>query len=202
MVDVLEPTPTPEPEPDPEERSTRGRTVLLISLAVAAVVVLLVVVFAKVKGGAPDTAATPLIDEPAPTVQATTIDGKSFNLADRKGSWVVVNFFATWCPPCVQEHPELLRFQQGQAGQADGAELVTVVNNDDPATVRKFFAANGGNWPVLEDPNGAIYVSFGVAKVPETWIIDPNGYVRARIITTVSADGLAKIVNQLKTLES
>jgi cytochrome c biogenesis protein CcmG/thiol:disulfide interchange protein DsbE len=198
MVDVIEPT----SEPEPREPSTRGRTVLLISLAVAAVLVLLVVVFAKVKGGAPDTAATPLIDQPAPAVQATTINGTSFNLADRKGSWVVLNFFGTWCPPCVQEHPELVRFAQGQATQPDGAELVTVVNNDDPATVRKFFADNGGSWPVLEDPNGSIYVSFGVAKVPETWIIDPNGYVRARIITTVTADSLAKLVNQLKTLES
>src|SRR5262249_17516025 len=146
----------------------------------------------------PDTAATSLLDQPAPAVQTTTIDGAPFDLAQRKGSWVVLNFFGTWCPPCVQEHPELLRFQQAQSQQAGGAELVTVVNNDDPATVKKFFADKGGDWPVLEDPKGQIYVSFGVAKVPETWIIDPNGFVRARIITTVTADGLAKILNQLK----
>jgi cytochrome c biogenesis protein CcmG/thiol:disulfide interchange protein DsbE len=199
VVDVVEPPEASTPE---EDGSPRGRTVLFIALGVAAVLVLLVVVFAMVKGGAPDTAATPLIDQPAPAVEATTINGQSFDLSTRRGSWLVLNFFATWCPPCVQEHPELLRFARSQQSQADGAELVTVVNNDDPATVRTFFAKNGGTWPVLEDPNGAIYVSFGVAKVPETWIIDPNGFVRARIITTVTADELAKIINGLKAAPS
>ena len=51
---------------------------------------------------------------------------------------------------------------------------------------------------MLQDPNGEIYVSFGVSKVPETWIIDPNGYVRFRSIATVTADGLAAVLNQLK----
>jgi cytochrome c biogenesis protein CcmG/thiol:disulfide interchange protein DsbE len=64
--------------------------------------------------------------------------------------------------------------------------------------VRQFFKDNGGNWPVLQDPGGAIYVSFGVSKVPETWIIDPNGYVRFRSISTVTAEGLVAVLNQLK----
>ena len=92
---------------------------------------MLVVVFALAKSGARDTAKTPLLDQPAPAVRATTIDGQPFDLSQRKGSWVVLNFFGTWCPPCVQEHPELLRFATAQAQQPDGAELVTVVNNDD-----------------------------------------------------------------------
>jgi cytochrome c biogenesis protein CcmG/thiol:disulfide interchange protein DsbE len=98
----------------------------------------------------------------------------------------------------VQEHPELLRFATAQAQQADGAELITVVNNDSVQNVKDFFSKNGGDWPVLQDPNGEVYVSFGVSKVPETWIVDPNGYVRFRSIATVTADGLATVLNQLK----
>jgi len=194
MADVIDDVEEAPQGPPPR----RGRTVLFTALGVAVVLAILVVVFAQAKSGARDTAATPLLDQPAPAVRATTIDGKPFDLSQRKGSWVVLNFFGTWCPPCVQEHPELLRFATAQAQQADGAELITVVNNDSVQNVKDFFAKNGGDWPVLQDPNGEVYVSFGVSKVPETWIIDPNGYVRFRSIATVTADGLATVLNQLK----
>ena len=196
MADVQVET---QPEPEPAEQpAPRGRTVLFTALAVAAVMVVLIAVFALAKGGSKDSAKTPLMDQPAPAVVTTTIDGQPFDLSQRRGSWVVLNFFATWCPPCRQEHPDLLRFAAGQAAQPDGAELVTIVNNDTPDAVRQFFRDNGGNWPVLQDPQGAIYVSFGVSKVPETWIIDPNGYVRYRSIATVTADSLASVLAQLK----
>jgi cytochrome c biogenesis protein CcmG/thiol:disulfide interchange protein DsbE len=194
MADVIDDVEEAPQGPPPR----RGRTVLFTALGGAVVLAILVVVFAQAKSGARDTAATPLLDQPAPAVRATTIDGKPFDLSQRKGSWVVLNFFGTWCPPCVQEHPELLRFATAQAQQADGAELITVVNNDSVQNVKDFFSKNGGDWPVLQDPNGEVYVSFGVSKVPETWIVDPNGYVRYRSIATVTADGLATVLNQLK----
>jgi cytochrome c biogenesis protein CcmG/thiol:disulfide interchange protein DsbE len=195
MADVLDETSAEAEEPLP---LPRRRTVLFIAIGVAIVMVALVVVFARVKGGEHDSAKTPLIDQPAPPVDTTTIDGQPFDLSQRKGSWVVLNFFGTWCPPCRQEHPELLRFATAQAQSTDPAELVTIVSNDDPATVRQFFKDNGGDWPVLQDPGGQIYVSFGVSKVPETWIIDPNGYVRFRSIATVTAQGLTDVLNRLK----
>ena len=196
MVDVVT-EPDAEP-PSPSASPRRGRTVLFTTLAVAVVLAVLVAVFAQAKSGSRATARTPLLDQPAPAVRTNTIDGQPFDLSQRKGSWVVLNFFGTWCPPCRQEHPELLRFATSQAQQTDGAELVTVVSNDDPANVRQFFKDNGGDWPVLTDDRGEIYVSFGVSKVPETWIIDPNGYVRFRSIATVTADGLTAVLAQLK----
>jgi cytochrome c biogenesis protein CcmG/thiol:disulfide interchange protein DsbE len=91
--------------------------------------------------------------------------------------------------PCIAEHPSLVRFAQGEAARADGAEFYTVVNDDSDSAVRDFFAANDGDWPKLRDNDGSIAVAFGVAKVPETWIIDPNGFVRLRILGAVT-DGL------------
>jgi cytochrome c biogenesis protein CcmG/thiol:disulfide interchange protein DsbE len=179
----------------------RSRTALVVAVAVGAVLALLLVALAATSDGPNDTADTPLLGTPAPLVQTTTLDGSTFDLSTRRGSWVVLNFFATWCPPCKQEHPELVKFAMGQAAQPDGAELVTVVNNDDPENVRAWFEENGGDWPVLTDPGGRVYVSFGVAKVPETWIVDPDGIIRARIITTVTAEGLAEVLARTKAGE-
>jgi cytochrome c biogenesis protein CcmG, thiol:disulfide interchange protein DsbE len=174
----------------------------LVALGVAAVMVVVMVAFviATRGGGSGDSAETELMNRPAPPVVAETITGEPFDLAARRGSWVVVNFFATWCPPCVAEHPELLRFSRAQQ-EAGGAELVTVINNDDPENVRAFFAENGGleEWPVVDDPQGDVYVDFGVSKVPETWIIDPDGVVRGRIIATVTADSLTRILGALQS---
>ena len=186
----------------PPETLHRRRVAPWVAAGVGALLVALLVVLATSSGGEADSARTPLLGKPAPVVQTDTVDGEPFDLATRRGSWVVLNFFATWCPPCLAEHPELVRFARAQAAQPDRAELVTVVNNDDPANVRAFFDDNGGEWPVLADPGGRVYVGFGVAKVPETWIIDPNGNVAARIVSTVTAEGLAEVLGRLQRGEA
>jgi cytochrome c biogenesis protein CcmG/thiol:disulfide interchange protein DsbE len=64
------------------------------------------------------------------------------------------------------------------------------VYDDDRAAVEEFFAREGGDWPLVYDEDGSIAVSFGISKVPETWIVDPNGIVRQRFISRVTADFL------------
>jgi cytochrome c biogenesis protein CcmG/thiol:disulfide interchange protein DsbE len=177
----------------------RRRVAPYVALAVAVVVGLLIAVAAVAKVGDKETAATPLLGEVAPIVPTQTIDGQPFDLAARRGSWVVLNFFSTWCRPCVEEHPELVRFAQAQDATTDGAELVSVIFNDDVDAVRSFFQERGGTWPKLTDPDGTIQVAYGVAKSPETWVIDPSGVVRARIITTVTSDQLTALIERLRT---
>jgi cytochrome c biogenesis protein CcmG/thiol:disulfide interchange protein DsbE len=208
MADVMTPPPGPPGSgaaPDPSEEpggagstpgggGRRSHVVAAIAIAVAIVLIGLVVVLIQTKP-ATDTASTPLLGQAAPIIRTTTLDGKPFDLGSRRGSWVVLNFFSTECGPCVQEHPELLRFASAQEAQPGGAELYTIVTQPDtPAAVEDFFTKNGGTWPVLDDPGGRIFVSFGVAKVPETWVIDPNGVVRIRTIQQVTADELTKFV--------
>lgn len=155
------------------------------ALGVAVVMVGFVVLLLQTDGETGVGARSPLLGQPAPAVVTSTIDDESFDLARRKGSWVVLNFFNSTCVPCIAEHPALLAFANGEASRADGAEMYTVVNDDSDDAVRAFFAANSGSWPKLRDGDGAIAVAFGVAKVPETWIIDPNGFVRLRIMGSV-----------------
>lgn len=181
----------------------RRRLAPWVALGVAAVIALLFVVLAGAKGGdQADSADTPLMGKFAPAAVGTTLDGQPFELARRKGSWVVLNFFQSTCVPCKEEHPELVRFAAQQRGLgAIGAELYTIVFSDDTVQgVRDFFADNGGDWPIVLDPRGAIGVEFGVNKVPETWVISPDGIVVFRTIDKVTADGLSAQIQQFREL--
>ena len=177
--------------------SRRSRVAPFVAMAVALVCAGLFFVLAGADTGQSETADTPLLNRPAPNAVGEDGDGRTFDLARRKGSWVVVNFFDPECIPCVEEHPELLAFdeQERRLGN-DGAELVTVVFRDDRDGVAEFFSDEGGEWPVVYDDDGSIATGFGVTLVPETWLIDPNGIVRWRTITTVSADQLDSLVDQ------
>ena len=64
-----------------------------------------------------------------------------------------------------------------------------------------FFGANGGGWPKVKDDDGAISVAFGVAKVPETWVIDPNGFVRLRIIGELTEGFLQERIDMMRAAD-
>ena len=108
--------------PSMSEAPRRGRAAPFVAVAVAVVCAGLFFVLAGADRGKTETADTPLLGEPAPEAVGEQADGAVFDLARRKGSWVVVNFFDPECVPCVEEHPELLAFdaqerQLGGAGQ-------------------------------------------------------------------------------------
>jgi cytochrome c biogenesis protein CcmG/thiol:disulfide interchange protein DsbE len=178
--------------------SRRGRAAPFVAMAIALVCAGLFFVLAGADSGKSETADTPLLNRPAPDAVGTLGNGSEFDLARRKGSWVVLNFFDPECVPCVEEHPELVAFdeQEGRHG-SDGAELVTVVFRDDRNGVAEFFADEGGDWPVVYDDDGSIATAFGVTLVPETWVVDPNGIVRWRTINPVTASQLDSVIDQL-----
>ena len=171
--------------------SSRSVSARRLVPVVAAVLVAFFIVLAVSKPRGEADVSSPLIGNPAPAVQSTLVDGGDFDLARRKGSWVVLNFFNSTCVPCRNEHPELVKFADQQATIDGGAELFTVVNDDSDAAVTAFFDKNGGEWGKVRDPDGTIAVAFGVAKVPETWVIDPSGFVRMRVAGEVTASLLS-----------
>lgn len=190
------PAPAAAPAPDVSAvRAGRPRRVApLIVLAVAIVIGAFFIVLARAKNDNSESAFSPLIGKPAPAITAATLDGKSFDLSRRKGSWVILNFFNVTCGPCMQEHPDLVKFQSEQAANGtNAAELYSVVWDDHDGGTADFFRKEHVAWPVLLDKNADIAVAFGVAKVPETWIIDPNGYVVTRSIAPLTDDELTRI---------
>jgi cytochrome c biogenesis protein CcmG/thiol:disulfide interchange protein DsbE len=158
----------------------KRRAALFVAVPLALVMVLLVVVLVTRKSAADRADFSPLIDKAAPEIVGTTLDNKPFNVDQLRGEWVVVNFFATWCVPCQQEHPYLVSFDRRHS-QSKDAQLISVVFNDDISAVRDFYAKNGGDYPVVNGDQGRMALDFSVIRVPDTYIIDPFGIVRARI---------------------
>ena len=169
-----------------------------VAAGVGVVIVALLWVLVQADSGDTVSADSPLLGRPAPMAVSTTTADAPFDLSRRKGSWVVLNFFNSTCVPCIREHPELVEFDRRQTGRADGVELYSVIWDDREANVEAWFQENGGEWPRVRDPDGMIGVAFGVAGVPETWVIDPNGFVRLRILGEVTADFLDQRVDDLR----
>jgi cytochrome c biogenesis protein CcmG/thiol:disulfide interchange protein DsbE len=188
-----------EPEPPALVDARRRPVAPWIALAVAVVLTGLFVVLVGAtpsRGG--EQTDSPLLGRPAPEAVGTLLDGRRFDLSQRKGSWVVLNFFRADCAPCIQEHPALVEFVKEQrALGSDGAEFYSVVVNDTRDDVEQFFAERGGDWPIVFE-HEQIDVAFGVALVPETWIIDPSGVVEVRIISKVSTETLNVTLQQLR----
>ena len=175
------------------------RVAPLITGALALVLALLMWTLLSADPNRTATADTPLLDQPAPAAVGTFEDGTPFDLSRRKGSWVVLNFFTHNCVPCIEEHPELIEFvDQQRALGAAGAEFYSIVQTSTRAEVAAYFDRYGGDWPVVFDDNYDFQLVFGVVQVPETWIIDPNGIVRGRVIGKVEADFLSASIQNMR----
>ena len=187
----------PDPGDDVAEARPRRRTGLIVSALVAVLAVGFVAVLATREPATDRRRDSPLIGKVVPPLAGETLDGGRFDIDGQQGRWVVVNFFATWCVPCRIEHPELDGFARAH-GRTGDAVLVSVLFDDDPAGAREFFERNGGDWPVVLDGDGLIASAFGTPKVPESYLVTPNGRVAAKFTGGVTRDGLDRAIDQIE----
>ncbi len=164
---------------------------------VALVLAFVIYVAATAKPAEQRVADSPLLGKAAPAAAGDVVTGPSGSLADLRGKYVVVNFFATWCVPCRQEHPELVRFAARHAARGD-ATVIQVVYGDRASAVKAFIEKNGGDWPVLDDPKGAIALEWGVRGLPESYLVNPDGVVVAKIIGGASVEGLERLLREVR----
>ncbi len=169
---------------------TSSRRAPIIAGIVGLAVMALVVLFAVSPGGEKGEPSSPLLGKLAPALSGPTISGEDFDIDDHRGQWVLVNFFATWCGPCIVEHPELIEFSERYAGEV---QVVSVVYDEAPEKVEKFFAEKGGDWPVMTEGQTAS-LEYGVKKLPESFLINPSGTVVVKINGGVKADDLSDLL--------
>ena len=194
MTDVAASELAPAPgAPSPPTRHT-ARWVGLTVLVVAAG---LIAVLATRPPAAVVEVQSPLVGKLAPTIHGTTVTGSTFVLPLPPGSFVVVNFFASWCTPCQTEGPELVKFAF-QHSQPGDARMVSVVFDDTISAARSYQATLGATWPTLADPGGALALSFGVRAPPSTFLIAPDGRVVAYIVAPVTAADLNQLIARAK----
>lgn len=177
----------------------RPKIAVFVAIPVLVVMLGFVGVLAFSEPGGRDLTASPLLGRQAPDIAGETIHGETFDLADRRGEWVLVNFFQTTCIPCVREHPELVEFSRIHAEEGD-ASVVSVVFESTVTSVQDFFADNGGDWPVVNDPDGFLALEYGVAGVPESYLIAPDGTVATKIIGGITLPDLETLLDRAQGL--
>jgi len=145
----------------------------------------------------PTVTTRPVLEAPAPENPLTTLEGEAFALADLRGQVVVVNFWATWCPPCVREMPTL------QAFAAENPQVVVLAITDPndgqtPTDIQAFIAEYAlENLQFGLDERGMLRLNFNAYNLPTTFILDAAGVVRFRQIGEVTAADLAYYLGEL-----
>lgn len=181
------------------QRLTAPQLVAAIA-GVAALVALIVVIGLVMRGGNERSGlgiisigrATDVRPRPAPDFVLTSFDGHRIQLSDYRGRVVVLNFWATWCPPCRLEAPVLQR--AAERLEAAGVTILGIDVWDDQAAAVEFLNETGVTYPNAEDTTRLIPVEFGVTGLPETFVIDRQGVLVRRWVGPLNDDDLDNLL--------
>jgi len=152
----------------------------------------------------PDTAAsTPKAAKGklAPEITLNNFNGQSVKLSDYRGKVVILNFWASWCPPCKSEMPELDKAAQEFASGVDAVLLTVNLTDGSRETVdkaRKYIADNKYSMTVLLDTQGRAANAYSITGIPTTYIIDKQGVIINSIVGETTKNALKDYVDKLK----
>jgi peroxiredoxin len=116
--------------------------------------------------------------QPAPVWTLNTLDGKPIALSEMNGQPALINFWASWCPPCIEETPALIEAYNELKGEGRAVEFIGIGTNDEVSNLQKFAANNDVSYVLVADPDGKVSDAYGVLGMPTTVFVDSNGIVR------------------------
>ena len=177
----------------PGERSQR-RKLLFALIPLAAFLSLATLFYVQLDS---DTQRLPsaLIGRPAPQFALPELPGAglpAFTGADlRKGSVTIVNIFASWCGPCRDEHPYLMKLAADDGLKSKGVRIVGLAYKDEPGQSLRFLNGLGNPYALIGvDRSGRVGVEWGVYGVPETFVVKGDGTIAYKFVGPISEQGL------------
>ena len=168
------------------ETEEKGFNIPMAVFVFVAVTVLVIILSLKLNNPSIDFSNQVAIEggTRAPDFNFPGLDGKMIRLADQKGKVVLVNIWATWCPPCVDEMPSMEKLYQKFKGQ-DFEILAVSIDETGLKAVAPFMKKTGLTFPALIDSKGTIKATYGITGVPESFIIDKQGVLIKKIVGPV-----------------
>ena len=128
-----------------------------------------------------------------PKIKVTTLDGKTFDLTAQRGKWVIVNYWATWCVPCIKEMPDISRFVAQHKDKV--AAIGLAYDDSEKADIQAFLVKHPVVYPVAQVPLDKPLPDFDEPQgLPTTWLIGPDGKVAKRFIGTVDEKSLGEAI--------
>ncbi|WP_322619385.1 TlpA family protein disulfide reductase [Bacillus fonticola] len=133
--------------------------------------------------------------DPAPDFTLESVSGEQVSLSDYRGEFVILNFFASWCPPCREEAPELQAFEEEYGDQA---KLLILSRAEPKINVVEFIEEFNSTSTYLLDYNDSMANPYGVIGQPETFFIDENGIIQFHYIGPMTKEFIVETVNKYK----
>jgi peroxiredoxin len=135
----------------------------------------------------------------APDFELTTLDGKKLKLSDYKGKKVILNFWATWCPPCKAEVPDMVKFYSSYKDKDIVILGVNLTQSEkDQRSVRDFVNSYGITYPVPLDMESTVAEVYRVTAIPTSYIIDTNGIISEKVVGPMDFEAMKSMVARIK----
>lgn len=192
---ISPPLPLDPPAESPPQRRPKANRVWKLAAVIVVVALfagLLAYGFTRDPGELPSV----LVGRKAPGFSLTEMDtGERINLSDFEGKVVVLNYWASWCVACREEHPNFVAAWQRYRDR--GVVFLGVLFQDSPANGRKYMEELGGDWPTALDPKSRTAIDYGVYGVPETFFIGRDGIVAHK---QVGASSYPLLIERIEAL--